>query len=515
MAAWDTLKNYIDLHILNKLPAKISADTDHNPTLQLIVDTFGEDYIYSGIAITTTVPINDDKKRMYIAYGTVGTYVNFLNDSAAALTLNAGEFAVFRGVENIWVKQPFFPNSTFLTPDDTPSTYASKAEYGVFVNAAETALEFVPVKKYTFSKDDEVTDHTSKLTDVATGGKALPYSGATEGVNLGSQEIRTTGAAQFGTLNVETIAAETTDVDKFLVSNAGDVKYRTGAEVLSDINAGSVTEVTSADTNKITVATGTTTPAITAVTGAVAEGATGLVTGNDVYDYIMSISLAHGSMYFNENSTAQTPIVNKEIGITNRVEGDGNGFSFIAGEEGTFSATADYGTYVTITVGAHHASVGDYVVISQSSSNGIHDITGNYAVTAISATTINILYGDWNASETGVWQLPSQLKLTKTDIMDVDFEVRWDLCCSAAGTSHGDIVDWTCWNSYLELIPTKTRRTLSTLSDWGAFGGGGTFRLTTGDVIYMTLKSDDNNDITHRYGSLSVSQSDHYSHVTP
>ena len=40
-----------------------------------------------------------------------------------------------------------------------------------------------------------------------------------------------------GTLTIDVIANETTDVDKFLVSNTGLVKYRTGAEVLSDIGA--------------------------------------------------------------------------------------------------------------------------------------------------------------------------------------------------------------------------------------------------------------------------------------
>jgi hypothetical protein len=46
-----------------------------------------------------------------------------------------------------------------------------------------------------------------------------------------------TAATVGGSLTVSTIAAEATDVDKFLVSNAGLVKFRTGAEVASDIGA--------------------------------------------------------------------------------------------------------------------------------------------------------------------------------------------------------------------------------------------------------------------------------------
>jgi hypothetical protein len=42
-----------------------------------------------------------------------------------------------------------------------------------------------------------------------------------------------------GNLKVQTIANATTDTDKFLVSDSGVVKYRTGAELLSDINGAS------------------------------------------------------------------------------------------------------------------------------------------------------------------------------------------------------------------------------------------------------------------------------------
>lgn len=53
-----------------------------------------------------------------------------------------------------------------------------------------------------------------------------------------------TGNTQMdGTLTVSTIAAEATDVDKFLVSNAGLVKFRTGAEVASDIGAATLSGV--------------------------------------------------------------------------------------------------------------------------------------------------------------------------------------------------------------------------------------------------------------------------------
>lgn len=53
------------------------------------------------------------------------------------------------------------------------------------------------------------------------------------------ERAQLSGAGNFqhdGTLTVGTIAAEATDVDKFLVSNAGVVKFRTGAEAYADMD---------------------------------------------------------------------------------------------------------------------------------------------------------------------------------------------------------------------------------------------------------------------------------------
>ena len=51
------------------------------------------------------------------------------------------------------------------------------------------------------------------------------------------QDIRTSASPTFVGLTLSGIAAEATDVDKFLVDSSGVIKYRTGAQVLSDIGA--------------------------------------------------------------------------------------------------------------------------------------------------------------------------------------------------------------------------------------------------------------------------------------
>ncbi len=46
------------------------------------------------------------------------------------------------------------------------------------------------------------------------------------------------GSGRFSqALTLTTIAQATTDTDRFLVSDSGVIKYRTGAEILSDIGA--------------------------------------------------------------------------------------------------------------------------------------------------------------------------------------------------------------------------------------------------------------------------------------
>jgi len=52
-----------------------------------------------------------------------------------------------------------------------------------------------------------------------------------------NQGLTTTSAVTFGTVTIGSLAAGAADYDKFLVSDSGLVKYRTGAQVLSDIGA--------------------------------------------------------------------------------------------------------------------------------------------------------------------------------------------------------------------------------------------------------------------------------------
>ena len=181
--AWETLKAYIDDKIRDKLPAKISADNDHNPTLNEIVDVFGQDYIYSGITGKTLQPINDDNNRMYFTDGSVGDYLFFKDELGAVLSVEGGEFVIFTGVDNVWVKRTIYNNGTFLTLPDTPSSYAGEAGSEVRVNDTGTAIEFVDTPKFTESKDTELTDATTDIAAIKLKTDNISTSGDGIGVS--------------------------------------------------------------------------------------------------------------------------------------------------------------------------------------------------------------------------------------------------------------------------------------------------------------------------------------------
>ena len=70
-------------------------------------------------------------------------------------------------------------------------------------------------------------------------------SGATVRTSLG---LGTGDSPTFTALTLSTIAAEGTDVDKFLVDSTGIIKYRTGTQVLSDIGASATSHLHNAAT---------------------------------------------------------------------------------------------------------------------------------------------------------------------------------------------------------------------------------------------------------------------------
>ena len=94
---------------------------------------------------------------------------------------------------------------------------------GIVVDGTGTVLDVQGSQGQLFSITDSLTGDLFSVSDIS-------------GVPI--LNVNSSGAVDIdGTLTISTIAAATTDTDKFLVSDSGVLKFRTGAEVLSDIGA--------------------------------------------------------------------------------------------------------------------------------------------------------------------------------------------------------------------------------------------------------------------------------------
>jgi hypothetical protein len=131
----------------------------------------------------------------------------------------------------------------------------STTGFTTFSSSVSTRL--TSVEGYTL---DNVTDNGSSTTNVITVGGLTVNGNATITGTLTAQQFNTefvsssiifeSGSTKFGdsiddihsftgSVKLNTQTAATTDTDKFLVfDTGGEIKYRTGAEVLSDINPG-------------------------------------------------------------------------------------------------------------------------------------------------------------------------------------------------------------------------------------------------------------------------------------
>ncbi len=92
---------------------------------------------------------------------------------------------------------------------------------GIIIDSTGTVLDVQGSQGQLFSVTDSLTGDLFSVSDIS-------------GVPI--LNVNSSGAVDIdGTLTISTIAAATTDTDKFLVSDSGVIKFRTGAELLSDI----------------------------------------------------------------------------------------------------------------------------------------------------------------------------------------------------------------------------------------------------------------------------------------
>ena len=123
--------------------------------------------------------------------------------------------------------------------------YWEETDYGVSPSVPGRLLELTSADDYQLRLGDGVTNplHTYDIGRISSTGHLAFYGNQTgyigyvfdgiDGQLLHMDNVMATFAGGI----TATFAAATTDVDKFIVSDTGVMKYRTGAEVLSDIGA--------------------------------------------------------------------------------------------------------------------------------------------------------------------------------------------------------------------------------------------------------------------------------------
>ena len=94
---------------------------------------------------------------------------------------------------------------------------------------------------------------TMTLYPNTSSGNLYIYGANGSTIYFGAPASYTTNIDVQGTGRFQTIANASSDTDKFLVSDSGTIKYRTGAEVLADIGAGTGTVTGSGTANQVAI----------------------------------------------------------------------------------------------------------------------------------------------------------------------------------------------------------------------------------------------------------------------
>lgn len=220
----------------------------------------------------------------------------------------------------------------------------------------------------------------------------------------------------------------------------------------------------------------------------------------------------HAGMYFNANLTDTViTTVATDVGINYFTEGPQTvGFTYEAGEIGTINAVADNGGDITITAGATvNMSVGDAVVLDQTS-GGTYDFTGVYLVTAVSGSTFDVTFANWDSTETGVWQSPSQYALTASGFTAHLFDINYHLSMRRIANSGAADVDIKLWINTTENIRCHARIGLTNEPANEGFENITAecfIELSTDDVFYLTVANEDTtDDLEFKYGTIRVEE---------
>ena len=170
--SFETLKTLINDNIKSGLPTGIRPEEEHNPVLQSIVNTFGQDYIYMGLATTSTSPSTDDNARMYITNGG-GTYTNFLDDASNPIVVESGSICFLKGVSGTYSKDVIMDgesilDNTKLRINDNGSTLDLEAYHNsAWVSIGKFSYDGTEATYESFTADSIGSDYLSASSIVS------------------------------------------------------------------------------------------------------------------------------------------------------------------------------------------------------------------------------------------------------------------------------------------------------------------------------------------------------------
>ena len=186
------------------------------------------------------------------------------------------------------------------------------------------------------------------ITNTASTAGLVPYTGASSDVNLGLNGLSTND------ITITALVDASADTDRFLVSDSGVIKYRTGSEVLSDIGAQASLGYTAANDANVVHITGTET-----------------ITGNKTFGNVYSTATVS---YPTQLATKEYVDLNVSAGIhvhtPVRVETQGN-LTATYTDGGTNLTVTDITTNNTLKTSVAHGLSFDDVIVFSVSSNGI------------------------------------------------------------------------------------------------------------------------------------------------
>ena len=132
--------------------------------------------------------------------------------------------------------ESFDSGATFAATQPAGATTKNWRTVATAKEGSSTIVAVYGGRLYTGSISVGYSEATWAESDLTSAGRAIldDATAADQATTLG---LGVGDAVTHDTLTLSSIAHEVTDVDKFLVENTGLIKYRTGAELLSDIGA--------------------------------------------------------------------------------------------------------------------------------------------------------------------------------------------------------------------------------------------------------------------------------------